>query len=63
VIGHGKAPGGTVAIDDPPVRARCDGAGLPLGGRIRVRLVEADPVRRRVLFDRADEGERSRADR
>jgi exoribonuclease R len=56
--GHGRAAGGTVAIDDPPVRARCDGAGLPLGGRIRVRLVEADPARRRVQFVRADEGMR-----
>ncbi|HET8681475.1 MAG TPA: RNB domain-containing ribonuclease [Micromonosporaceae bacterium] len=41
--------GGTVAVDHPPVRARCEG-DLPLGGRVRVRLVEADPTRRRVLF-------------
>jgi len=46
---RGKTPGGTVALDDPPVRARCEGV-LPLGERITVRLVEADPVRRRVLF-------------
>jgi len=44
-----RPPGGTVALDDPPVRARCDGP-LPLGQRVRVRLVEADPGRRRVLF-------------
>ncbi|HLL68777.1 MAG TPA: RNB domain-containing ribonuclease [Micromonosporaceae bacterium] len=56
--GRGGVAGGTVAIDDPPVRARCDGADLPLGERIRVRLVEADPTRRRVRFERADEGER-----
>ncbi len=44
---------GTVALDDPPVRARCHGTDLPVGERIRVRLVEADPVRRKVLFERA----------
>ncbi|TDC84459.1 RNB domain-containing ribonuclease [Micromonospora sp. KC606] len=47
----GRQPGGTVALDDPPVRARCGGE-LPLGERIRVRLVTADPVRRTVLFAR-----------
>jgi exoribonuclease R len=41
---------GTVALDDPPVRARCEGAALPLGARITVRLAEADPGKRRVLF-------------
>jgi hypothetical protein len=33
------------------VRARCEG-DLPLGERIRVRLVTADPAQRRVLFAR-----------
>jgi exoribonuclease R len=42
--------GGAVALDEPPVRARCEGDTLPLGERIRVRLVEADPAKRRVLF-------------
>jgi exoribonuclease R len=42
--------GGAVAIAEPPVRARCEGTDLPLGERIRVRLVEADPDRRKVLF-------------
>jgi exoribonuclease R len=42
--------GGAVALVDPPVRARCEGEGLPLGEHIRVRLTEADPVKRRVLF-------------
>jgi VacB/RNase II family 3'-5' exoribonuclease len=41
---------GVVALDDPPVRARCDGDALPLGDRIRARLAEADPEKRRVLF-------------
>jgi exoribonuclease R len=44
---------GTVAVDDPPVRARCDGAGLTRGARVRVRLAEADPRRRRVRFQLA----------
>ena len=47
-----RAPGGTVAIDDPAVRARCLGE-LPLGERIPVRLTVADPVRRDVQFERA----------
>jgi exoribonuclease R len=47
-----RRPGGVVALDDPPVRARCEGE-LPLGERVRVRLVEADPRRRLVLFARA----------
>jgi len=42
--------GGAVALQDPPVRARCEGEPLPLGERIRVRLVQADPTQRRVLF-------------
>lgn len=45
-------PGGTVAIDDPAVRARCLGE-LPLGERVAVRLTVADPARREVRFERA----------
>jgi exoribonuclease R len=41
--------GGTVVLDEPAVRAPCDGQ-LPLGERVRVRLVEADPGRRSVRF-------------
>jgi exoribonuclease R len=41
---------GNVALDDPPVRARCEGDDLPVGDRVRVRLIEADPTTRRVLF-------------
>jgi len=48
--GDRRAPGGVVALDDPPVRARCEGDGLPLGGRVRVRLAVADPAQRHVLF-------------
>jgi exoribonuclease R len=43
--------GGAVALVEPPVRARCEGSGLPLGEHIRVRLTEADPVKRRVRFE------------
>ncbi|HTJ36148.1 MAG TPA: RNB domain-containing ribonuclease [Dactylosporangium sp.] len=39
-----------IAIDDPPVRARCEGSDLPLGERTTVRLTEADPVKRKVVF-------------
>jgi exoribonuclease R len=46
-----ESPSGTVALDEPPVRARCRGA-LPLGERVRVRLVTADPQRRAVAFER-----------
>ncbi|MER7277514.1 RNB domain-containing ribonuclease [Dactylosporangium sp. NPDC000244] len=39
-----------IAIDEPPVRARCEGDSLPLGERISVRLTEADPAKRKVTF-------------
>jgi exoribonuclease R len=41
---------GVVQLHEPAVRAPCDGADLPLGAEVRVRLVEADPVRRVVRF-------------
>jgi exoribonuclease R len=47
-----RPPGGIVALDDPPVWARCLGK-LPLGQRIRVRLSRADPGRRMVEFELA----------
>ena len=47
-----RPPGGTVALDDPAVRARCQGT-LPLGDRITARLTIADPTTRKVLFERA----------
>ncbi|GIE30059.1 ribonuclease R [Actinoplanes italicus] len=50
---NGKRPaGGTIALDEPAVRAKCVG-DLPLGQRIRVRLTAADPVSRTVGFERA----------
>jgi exoribonuclease R len=42
---------GTVVLDDPAVRARCSGAGLPVGDRIAVRLVSADVAERQVRFE------------
>ena len=47
----GKRQGGTVAIDDPAVRARCLGV-LPLGERIGVKLTVADPKARTVQFEK-----------
>ncbi|MFI5491880.1 RNB domain-containing ribonuclease [Actinoplanes sp. NPDC051859] len=44
--------GGTVAIDEPAVRARCVGE-LPLGERVTVRLAVADPASRTVTFEKA----------
>ncbi|WP_285753341.1 RNB domain-containing ribonuclease [Lentzea sp. NBRC 105346] len=41
-----------VFVASPPVMGKCLGAGLPEGGRIRARLVEADPENRRVAFER-----------
>lgn len=40
-----------VFVSAPPVIARCVGDGLTGGRRIRVRLREADPIRRVVLFE------------
>ncbi len=41
--------GGTVQLADPAVRAAC-GGDLPLGDRVRVKLVEADVATRSVRF-------------
>jgi exoribonuclease R len=44
---------GTVVLDEPAVRARCDGTGLPVGERIAARLATADPATRQVRFEAA----------
>ncbi|MDI6098091.1 RNB domain-containing ribonuclease [Actinoplanes sp. NEAU-A12] len=50
---NGKRPaGGTIALDEPAVRAKCLG-DLPLGRRIGVRLTAADPASRTVRFERS----------
>jgi exoribonuclease R len=48
----GRPQSGTIAIDDPAVRARCLG-DLPLGARIQARLTTADPTTRKVEFERS----------
>jgi exoribonuclease R len=50
---HTRRGGATVVIREPAVSARCSGVDLPLGGRIRVRLTEADVMRRVVRFEPA----------
>jgi exoribonuclease R len=42
---------GTIVIDNPAVRARCDGDQLPVGERIAVVLTEADVDKRAVRFE------------
>ena len=42
--------GGTVALAEPPVTARCEGDELPLGERVEVRLELADVMKRQVRF-------------
>lgn len=42
--------GGEVVLLDPPVVAHCGGADLPEGQRVTVRLIEADPTTRSVIF-------------
>jgi exoribonuclease R len=41
---------GVVQLREPAVRARCQGADLPLGQELRVRLAEVDLAARRVVF-------------
>jgi exoribonuclease R len=39
-----------IAVEDPPIRAGCDGSNLTEGARIRVRLTAADVAARQVRF-------------
>ncbi|WP_426573059.1 RNB domain-containing ribonuclease [Aquihabitans sp. McL0605] len=43
---------GTVVLDEPPVRARCDTSNLPLGASVHVRCTLADVATRQVRFER-----------
>jgi exoribonuclease R len=52
VVERGESAG-TVQLTDPAVRARCAGTDLPLGERLSVRLVTAEPEKREVLFEPA----------
>jgi exoribonuclease R len=53
VVVEGGERHGVVQLRDPAVRARCEGADLPLGQPLAVRLVEADAATRKVLFQPA----------
>jgi hypothetical protein len=46
-----NAAKGTIAIDNPAVRAKCHGPGMVLGERVTVRLTDADPTQRKVTFE------------
>lgn len=50
VVVDAGASSGTVQLTDPAVRATCAGADLPVGQRLRVRLVSADVAARTVGF-------------
>ncbi|WP_189224605.1 RNB domain-containing ribonuclease [Saccharothrix coeruleofusca] len=52
VVLRADANGADVFTPQPPVMGRCTGENLPEGERIAVRLVEADPERRKVVFER-----------
>ncbi|HEV3356830.1 MAG TPA: RNB domain-containing ribonuclease [Pseudonocardiaceae bacterium] len=51
VVLHAEARTGEVFVVEPPVVARCVGDNLPEGQQVQVRLVEADPARRKVSFE------------
>ncbi|GAB2991373.1 RNB domain-containing ribonuclease [Saccharothrix stipae] len=53
VVLRADSGGADVFVPQPPVMGRCTGENLPEGERIAVRLVEADPERRKVVFERA----------
>ncbi|MEU5693779.1 RNB domain-containing ribonuclease [Actinosynnema sp. NPDC020468] len=53
VVLRAEGHGADVFVAQPPVMGRCSGDELPEGETIRVRLLEADPARRKVIFERA----------
>ncbi|QTR05199.1 RNB domain-containing ribonuclease [Saccharothrix algeriensis] len=50
VVLRAEGGGADVFVAQPPVMGRCTGTDLPEGERVRVRLTEADPRRRKVAF-------------
>ncbi|MBB5956076.1 exoribonuclease R [Saccharothrix tamanrassetensis] len=54
VVLRAEGNGADVFVAQPPVMGRCSGADLPEGERVRVRLTEADPERRKVAFVKVD---------
>ncbi|MET0233406.1 MAG: RNB domain-containing ribonuclease [Kibdelosporangium sp.] len=54
VVLRAEAAAAEVFLTEPPVIAKCAGGNLPEGGRIRVRLLDADTVKRKVSFERVE---------
>ncbi|ALG06789.1 RNB domain-containing ribonuclease [Kibdelosporangium phytohabitans] len=54
VVLRAEANSAEVFLTDPPVIAKCAGEGLSEGGRIRVRLLAADTVKRKVSFEKVE---------
>ena len=52
VVLRSDGNGADVFVAQPPVMGRCSGEDLTEGERVRVRLVQADPERRKVAFER-----------
>jgi VacB/RNase II family 3'-5' exoribonuclease len=52
VVLRAESANAEVFLAEPPVIAKCSGENLPEGGRIRVRLLDADTVKRKVSFER-----------
>jgi exoribonuclease R len=52
VVVESGPKGAVVQLQEPPVRARCEGADLPLGETVEVELVAADPATREVRLRR-----------
>jgi exoribonuclease R len=50
VDAHDDRTTGVVQLRDPVVHAKVDGADLPVGRHVRVRLTEASAAQRRVRF-------------
>ncbi|MGX7680511.1 RNB domain-containing ribonuclease [Jatrophihabitans sp. DSM 45814] len=50
VVIDAGATSATIAIEQPAIRARCDGLNLPLGDRLKVRLESVDTDTRTVRF-------------
>ncbi|MEV7397381.1 RNB domain-containing ribonuclease [Aeromicrobium sp. NPDC092404] len=50
IVMHADREGGEIMLREPPVIARCRGAGLREGARIAVRLADVDEAKREVEF-------------
>jgi exoribonuclease R len=53
VVVESTSKGGTIQLADPAVRGRLESVDPPLGQRVQVRVVEADPSARSVRFELA----------